>query len=203
MDSKVFGQFIARSRKEKNMTQADLASIIGVTDKAISRWERGIGFPDINTLEPLSNALDISLLELMRSEKSDMNNKNNNLSESEVTEMMANAVQMVRENQLQDKVSLWLGLIITIVVAIFVKVSGHANVGGSLFVGVIVALAGVGMYFFARNKEDKESRRIYGLFMLVGIGISMGLLHLIGVDSFVLAWGVYCIFSTVVGIINR
>lgn len=200
MDSKVFGQFIARSRKEKNMTQADLASIIGVTDKAISRWERGIGFPDINTLEPLSNALDISLLELMRSEKSDMNN---NLSESEVTEMMANAVQMVRENQLQDKVSLWLGLIITIVVAIFVKVSGHANVGGSLFVGVIVALAGVGMYFFARNKEDKESRRIYGLFMLVGIGISMGLLHLIGVDSFVLAWGVYCIFSTVVGIINR
>lgn len=203
MDSKVFGQFIARTRKEKNMTQADLASIIGVTDKAVSRWERGIGFPDINTLEPLSSALDISVLELMRSEKSDMESKGNNLSESEVTEMMADAVQMARENQLQDKVSLWLGLIITIVVAIFVKVSGHANVGGSLFVGVIVALAGVGMYFFARNKEDKESRRIYGLFMLVGIGISMELMHLIGVDSFVLAWGLYCVFSIVVGIINR
>lgn len=36
------------------MTQADLAEIIGVTDKAVSRWERGIGFPDINTLEPLA-----------------------------------------------------------------------------------------------------------------------------------------------------
>jgi transcriptional regulator with XRE-family HTH domain len=66
VDSKAFGQFIARTRKEKNMTQADLASIIGVTDKAVSRWERGIGFPDINTLEPLSSALDISVLELMR-----------------------------------------------------------------------------------------------------------------------------------------
>lgn len=40
MDSKVFGQFIAGTRKEKNMTQADLAQIIGVTDKAVSCWER-------------------------------------------------------------------------------------------------------------------------------------------------------------------
>lgn len=72
MDSKVFGKFIARIRKEKNMTQADLAERIGVTDKAVSRWERGVGFPDINTLEPLARALDISILELMRSQKSDI-----------------------------------------------------------------------------------------------------------------------------------
>ena len=50
------------------MTQADLAGKVGVTDKAVSRWERGLGFPDINTMEPLAEALDVSLLELMRSE---------------------------------------------------------------------------------------------------------------------------------------
>lgn len=203
MDSKVFGQFIAKTRKEKNMTQSDLAKIIGVTDKAVSRWERGIGFPDINTLEPLSNALGISVIELMHSEKSDIGDKNNHLSESEVTEIMANAVEMARENQKQDKVSVWLGGIVTIVVAVLVKLSGHANIGGSLFVGAIMALAVVGIYFFSQNKEDKDSRKIYGFFMLLGIGISVCLLHLMGVDSFILVWGVYCVFSIIVGIISR
>ncbi len=69
MDAAKFGSFIARSRKDKNMTQAELAIKINVTDKAISRWERGLGFPDINNLEPLAEALGVSVLELMKSEK--------------------------------------------------------------------------------------------------------------------------------------
>ena len=69
MEAKKFGQFIAGIRKEKKMTQAELAEKIHVTDKAISRWERGLGFPDIQTLEPLAQVLGISVLELMRSEK--------------------------------------------------------------------------------------------------------------------------------------
>ena len=81
MDAKVFGQFIALTRKERNMTQAELAAQIGVTDKAVSRWERGVGFPDINTLEPLAKALGVTVPELMRSEKDDMDKKSNELSE--------------------------------------------------------------------------------------------------------------------------
>lgn len=69
MDAQKFGVFVATIRKEKNMTQAELASKIKVTDKAVSRWERGLGFPDINSLEPLADALGISVLELMKSEK--------------------------------------------------------------------------------------------------------------------------------------
>lgn len=69
MDAKKFGAFIAESRKEKSMTQADLAVKLQVTDKAVSRWERGIGFPDIGTIEPLAYALDLSVLEVMKSEK--------------------------------------------------------------------------------------------------------------------------------------
>lgn len=202
MDSKVFGQFIAGIRKEKNMTQAELAGIIGVTDKAVSRWERGIGFPDINTLEPLSKALDISILELMRSEKSIMENRNNRLSEGEVTEIMANAVAMARENQKQDKVSVCLGEIVTFVAAVLVKLSGHANVGGALFIGAMAALAAVGMYLFARNKEDRDSRKVYGLFMLLGIGIVICLLYIMGGDAFALACGLYCILGLVVGIVS-
>ena len=51
------------------MTQADLAGKLQVTDKAISRWERGLGFPDIELLEPLSDALGLSVLELLQSQK--------------------------------------------------------------------------------------------------------------------------------------
>lgn len=61
MDAKKFGAFISERRKEQHMTQAGLAGKIGVTDKAVSRWERGLGFPDINTMEPLATALGVSL----------------------------------------------------------------------------------------------------------------------------------------------
>lgn len=69
MDARKFGVFIAENRKAKNMTQAELAVKLQVTDKAVSRWERGLGFPDINTIEPLAEALDLSILELMKSER--------------------------------------------------------------------------------------------------------------------------------------
>ena len=69
MDAKKFGTFIAAMRKENNMTQMDLARKLQVTDKAVSKWERGLGFPDINTIEPLADALGLSVLEVMRSER--------------------------------------------------------------------------------------------------------------------------------------
>lgn len=69
MDATRFGLFVAEMRKENHMTQAELATKIKVTDKAVSRWERGFGFPDINSLEPLAEALGVSVLELMKSEK--------------------------------------------------------------------------------------------------------------------------------------
>ena len=69
MDATRFGLFVAEMRKENHMTQAELATKIKVTDKAVSRWERGLGFPDIHLLEPLAEALGVSVLELMKSEK--------------------------------------------------------------------------------------------------------------------------------------
>lgn len=69
MEAKKLGAFIAGCRKEKGWTQADLAAQLHVTDKAVSRWERGVGFPDIATLEPLAQALGVSILELMRAQR--------------------------------------------------------------------------------------------------------------------------------------
>ena len=66
VEAKELGDFIAKIRKENQLTQAELAKRLNVTDKAVSRWERGLGYPDINTLEPLADALGVSLTELMK-----------------------------------------------------------------------------------------------------------------------------------------
>lgn len=68
MDSKKIGKFICKLRQDKNLTQKDLADKIGVTDKAISKWECGNGLPDITLLEPLATALDTSVAELLNGE---------------------------------------------------------------------------------------------------------------------------------------
>ena len=69
MDNQKFGEFILSLRKEKGWTQLELAEKLNVTDKAVSKWERGVGFPDIKMIEPLAEVLDVSILEIMRSEK--------------------------------------------------------------------------------------------------------------------------------------
>ena len=69
MDANQFGEFVQQCRKELGLTQSDLAEKIHVTAKAVSRWERGVGFPDIKLLQPLADALEISLVELMQSRR--------------------------------------------------------------------------------------------------------------------------------------
>ena len=68
MDTRKTGLFICLLRKQKNMTQAELAARLNVTDKAVSRWETGKGFPDISLLPPLAQALGTSVTELLAGE---------------------------------------------------------------------------------------------------------------------------------------
>lgn len=65
MDAKTLGDFVAGRRRELGLTQAQLAERLHLTDKAVSRWERGVGLPDLATLEPLAAALEVSLTELL------------------------------------------------------------------------------------------------------------------------------------------
>ena len=69
MDNLKFGSFIAQLRKENNMTQKELADRLNVTDKAVSKWETGKGFPDVKLMEPLAQELGISLVELLQGER--------------------------------------------------------------------------------------------------------------------------------------
>ena len=69
MNQEVIGNFIAECRKEKNMTQQELADKLGVTDRAISHWENGRRLPDYSLLKDLCDVLSISINELFSGEK--------------------------------------------------------------------------------------------------------------------------------------
>jgi len=68
MNQEKIGAFIARRRKEKKLTQAKLASYLGITDRAVSKWERGKGLPDPVYMLELCRLLDISVNELLTGE---------------------------------------------------------------------------------------------------------------------------------------
>ena len=69
MDQIKTGKFIAEERKNKKLTQRQLADILNISDKTISKWETGNGFPEISLLQPLCQALDISVNELLSGER--------------------------------------------------------------------------------------------------------------------------------------
>lgn len=69
MNQEKVGKFIAMCRKEKNMTQSDLAEKLGVTDKSIGNWENGRNMPDLSLFKPLCDVLGITINELLSGEK--------------------------------------------------------------------------------------------------------------------------------------
>lgn len=111
MDPKKTGIIILDARKKLNMTQKDLADKLYVSDKAVSKWERGLCFPDISVLIPLTEILNISLYDLLRGEK--MNKK-------EVEETLKNTINY-SNSELKRKKKKYMtmsSIVITIVVLI-------------------------------------------------------------------------------------
>ena len=69
MDQKKTGYFLSQCRREKNMTQAQLAELLGVSNRSVSRWENGITLPDVSLFVPLCQALDMTLDEFFAGER--------------------------------------------------------------------------------------------------------------------------------------
>ena len=65
MNNYITGKMIKELREKQNLTQIELADIIGVSDKTISKWETGKGLPDISLIESLAKALKVSIIELI------------------------------------------------------------------------------------------------------------------------------------------
>lgn len=90
---KTFGAMIAQLRKDNNMTQAELAEKMGVTDKAVSKWERDLSFPDVSSIPKLAEIFGVSVDTLMQV-KSSTNVKASDSKTSQLIELIFNCVAL-------------------------------------------------------------------------------------------------------------
>ena len=100
MNNYITGKIIKELREKQNLTQAELAETISVSDKTVSKWETGKGLPDISLIEPLAAALKVSVIELMNGEYIINKNKSANMLKStfSVCPICGNIIHSMGEN---------------------------------------------------------------------------------------------------------
>ena len=197
MDAQKFGTFIAQCRKEKSMTQSELAAKIMVTDKTVSRWERGKGFPDINLLLPLAEALEVSVLELMHSERQ-KDKVQLFQDDTIIVHLMENAVEMNKQNKQQDRIIACISCITMLLVTFFIKFYGYGSIGGGIVAGAFIAFIPIGFYLLISNRKDITGRKIYTIFTVLGICLTLALLTFLHVNSLILIWGTFFLFFLII-----
>lgn len=197
MDAQKFGAFIAQCRKEKSMTQSELAAKIMVTDKAVSCWERGKGFPDINLLLPLAEALEVSVLELMHSERQ-KDKVQLFQDDTIIVHLMENAVEMNKQNKQQNRIIACISCITMFFVTFFIKFYGYGSIGGGIVAGAFIAFIPIGFYLLISNRKDITGRKIYTIFTVLGICLTLALLTFLHVNSLILIWGTFFLFFLII-----
>ena len=114
MNQEKIGKFILELRKEKNMTQQELADKIGVTDRAISKWENGRGLPDLSLMKPLCDVLEISINELISGEKLDKKEYQDRFEENVLNTINYSRKQIKKA---RNKYAIIMGIIILILIS--------------------------------------------------------------------------------------
>lgn len=168
MDAKKFGSFIFEIRKENQMTQAELASKLNVTDKAISRWERGLGFPDINTLEPLADALGITVVELMKSEKA----IDNQITTKDISEVITSTADIVEsQNHGQHKLLfIMLAVLCTLMFVVFFLKNWILLKVFALAASILIII--ICRPYYVQYKDYPEEKTFYTVIMICFAGIA-------------------------------
>ena len=140
MDQLKIGKFIADCRKRKSLTQMQLAEKLGITDKAISKWERGIAMPDTSIMLELYDILGISVNELLSGEKISMEN-NNQKNEQLLLDM---AKELERKNK-----TIWSSMWAIMIVSMTALIAGLLIAAFAIPEGVwqLVTILGVCVVF--------------------------------------------------------
>ena len=123
MEQQKIGKFIHDLRKEKELTQKQLADLVGVSDKTISKWETGRGIPDTAIMSELCEVLGISVNELLSGEKLSMDNYNGKAEENMVNLLKDKEQQ--KEKQKWSKVNIILNLLWVLLFGFMLFILGY------------------------------------------------------------------------------
>jgi len=145
MDLNKIGKFISEERKKKNYTQKQLADILNVSDRTISKWECGKGFPEISLLQPLCEELGISVNELLSGERLD-----NEKYMKKAEQNMVHLVEEKKENRIKLILILLMGIIsiisfvtITVVVNTYTEIISKQAKDILVFIACAIFLVGL------------------------------------------------------------
>ena len=143
MDQIKIGKFISEKRKEKGITQIELAEKLNITDRAISKWENGVCMPDVGTIPELCKILNITINDLFSGEVVNMKNNEKKLEE--------NLMEMARQKEEADKRLLNLEWVIGVLacIVLFGAMLIPAYIEMKTYLKVIIMVSGVIVFLIA------------------------------------------------------
>ncbi len=169
MNQEKIGKFIAKCRKDKKMTQSELAEKLGVTDKSIGNWENGRNMPDLSLFKPLCDELEISINDLISGEKIDKKEYQERLEEN-----IINAIDYSTKKI--NKYSYIIGLLF-VIFGLFISMSALMIFPSESSWGSIYSVFGVIIFVIGISKLTKHIKYYIRLLLILLIFlITLGVL---------------------------
>ncbi len=167
MNQTKIGKFIAQKRKEKNLTQSELAEKLNVTDRSVSNWENGKCMPDISLFNPLCSVLDITINEFLSGEE--IENKDY---QKKLEENIINTINYNNKKNMLPVILLIFGITLTIFSLTMFNPDSSLS-GAYTIIGLAITITGFNMMkSFSKNKR-----------IIINIGISfISLIAILGID---------------------
>lgn len=148
MNQEKIGKFIAKLRKEKKLTQEELAEHLNITKNAVSKWERGISLMDMSLLKPLSNILDVEVIDILSGEIVDKNNKN-----EQYEKMILELFNSTSFNKKKIRKQYYLFEIIIFILTFTIVVLSHNEIITILTIILMVVANTFNMAFYVLSKN--------------------------------------------------
>lgn len=173
VDNQKFGLFLSKIRKSKQMTQKDLADKLFVSDKTVSKWERGNSMPNVSLLIPLAEILEVTVTELLQGEKTNQETANMNT-------IINNPTAVIQQSKKKWRFVFLLSIIVVLIeILLLVNLKfPFTQISDSILFSILMLLLASWFCLFAKdllpNYYDKDKINFVhqGIFRIHTIGLS-------------------------------